>query len=176
VEIAAEMVVLAPALVPSAGVRELAQKLRIGYDQHGFLTEAHPKLRPVETNTAGVFLAGACLGPKDIPDSVSQASAAASKALGIVTHDRLTREPTIAVVNELTCNGCFECERVCAYGAIERKELRDRKGRLTAVVAHVNEGLCQGCGACAVTCRPKSIEVQGFRDDQLFAAINALSR
>ena len=175
VEIATEMVVLAPALVPSAGVRELAQKLRIGYDQHGFLMEAHPKLRPVETNTAGVFLAGTCHSPQDIPDSVVQASATASKALGLISHNRLSREPTVGVVDELSCNGCFECENVCAYGAIGPKELRDNKGNLTAVVAHINEGLCQGCGACAVTCRSKSIEVQGFQDDQLFAAINAIS-
>ena len=92
-----------------------------------------------------------------------------------MSHDRLTREPTIGVVNELTCNGCFECESVCPYGAVERKELRDRKGTLTAVLAGINEGLCQGCGACAVTCRSKSIEVQGFRDDQMFAEINAIT-
>jgi len=175
VEIAAEMVVLAPALMPSAGITDLAQKLRIGYDQHGFLLEAHPKLRPVETNTAGVFLAGVCHSPKDIPDSVSQASAAASKALGLVSHTRLTREPTIGVVNEQSCNGCFECEGVCAYGAFEHKDILDREGAVTAVIAHINEGLCQGCGACSVTCRSKSIEVQGYRDDQLFAAINAIS-
>jgi len=174
VEIAAEMVVLAPALLPSAGVRELAQKLRIGYDQHGFLSEAHPKLKPVETNTAGVFLAGCAHSPKDIPDTVAQASAAASKALGLITHDRLTREPTIGIVNQATCNGCFECQTVCAYGAIGPREIRDRRGTLLTVVAHINEGLCQGCGACAVTCRSKSIEVQGFRDDQLYAEINAI--
>jgi len=176
VEIAAEMVVLAPALLPAVGVRDLARKLRIGYDEHGFLLEAHPKLRPVETNTAGVFLAGACHSPKDIPDCVAQASAAASKALGLVCHTSLTREPTIGVVNELSCNGCFECEGVCAYGAIEHKELTDRDGNVTEVLAHINEGLCQGCGACAVTCRSKSIEIQGYRDDQLFAAINAIGR
>ena len=176
VEIAAEMVVLAPAIVPSAGVRELAQKLRLGYDEHGFLMEAHPKLRPVETNTAGVFLAGACHSPKDIPESVAQASAAASKALGLVSHTSLTREPTIGVVNEASCNGCFECEGVCAYGAIEHKDILDREGNVTDVLAYINNGLCQGCGACAVTCRSKSIEVQGYRDDQLFAAINAIGR
>ncbi len=120
--------------------------------------------------------AGACHSPQDIPDSVSQASAAASKALGLVSHQRLHREPTIGVINELLCNGCFECENVCAYGAIGPKELKDRNGKVTAVVAHINEGLCQGCGACSVTCRSKSIEVQGYRDDQLFAAINAISR
>jgi len=176
VEIAAEMVVLAPALVPASGIRELAQTLRIGYDQHGFLLEAHPKLKPVETNTAGVFLAGACHSPMDIPDSVAQASAAASKALGIVGHDRLMREPTIGIVNELTCNGCFECENVCAYGAIERKEIRDRENNVIDVLAYINEGLCQGCGACMVTCRSKSIEVQGYTDAQLFAEVNAITR
>jgi heterodisulfide reductase subunit A len=176
VEIAAEMVVLAAALQPSSGVRDLAQTLRIGYDEFGFLSEAHPKLRPVETNTAGVFLAGCAHSPKDIPESVSQASAAASKALGLITHDKLTREPTIGIVNDLSCNGCFECRNVCAYGAIEEREIRDRSGALITVVAHINEGLCQGCGACAVTCRSKSIEVQGFRDDQLFAEINTISR
>jgi len=100
VEIAAEMVVLAPALLPSDGVRELARTLRIGYDQHGYLSEAHPKLKPVETNTAGIFLAGACHSPKDIPDSVAQASAAASKALGIVSHTQLTREPTVGIEDD----------------------------------------------------------------------------
>ena len=176
VEIAADMVVLAAALQPSSGVRELAQTLRIGYDEHGFLSEAHPKLRPVETNTAGIFLAGCAHSPKDIPESVAQASAAASKALGLITHDRLTREPTIGVVNVTTCNGCFECEGVCAYGAIGPKEVRDRRGNLLDTIAHINEGLCQGCGACSVTCRSKSIEVQGFRDDQLFEEINSISR
>ncbi len=176
IEIAAEMVVLAPAMVASTGIRGLAQKLRVGYDEHGFLLEAHPKLRPVETNTAGIFLAGACHSPKDIPESVAQASAAASKALGLVCHDKLTREPTIGIVDELTCNGCFECENVCTYGAIEHKELRGHDGNVTAVVAYINKGLCQGCGACAVTCRSKTIEVQGYRDDQLYAAINAISR
>nr|MBC8264990.1 CoB--CoM heterodisulfide reductase iron-sulfur subunit A family protein [Anaerolineales bacterium] len=176
IEIAAEMVVLAPALIPSSGVRELSQKLRVGYDEHGFLLEAHPKLRPVETNTAGVFLAGACHSPKDIPESVAQAGAAAGKALGLISHNRLSREPTIGIVDESSCNGCFECEGVCAYGAIGPKELTDKKGNTIATIASINEGLCQGCGACAATCRSKSIEVQGYRDDQLFAAINAINR
>ena len=176
VEIEAEMVVLAAAMEPADGVIDLAQTLRISYDQFGFLSEAHPKLKPVETNTAGVFLAGACHSPKDIPESVSQASAAASKALGLIVHEQLTREPTIGIVNELTCNGCFECQNVCAYGAIEEREITDRAGTVMAVLAYINEGLCQGCGACTATCRSKSIEVQGYTDDQLFAEINAIRR
>ncbi|MFC1736086.1 4Fe-4S dicluster domain-containing protein, partial [Candidatus Hydrogenedentota bacterium] len=169
-------VVLAPALIPSSGVTKLAQTLRIGYDEHGFLSEAHPKLRPVETNTAGVFLAGACLSPKDIPETVAQAGAAACMALDLVTHTKLTREPTIGIVNEDACNGCFECEHVCAYGAIGPKELKTPRGQLIGVVAYINEGLCQGCGACMATCRSKSIEVQGYTDKQIFAELNAITR
>jgi heterodisulfide reductase subunit A len=176
VEIEADMVVLAAAVVPSSGVVDLAQKLRVGYDEQQFLSEAHPKLKPIETNTAGVMLAGACQSPKDIPEAVAQASGAAAKVLALLSSDASAREPIIGVVNELTCNGCFECEGVCAYGAIEEKEIRDRKGELLNVVAHINEGLCQGCGACAVTCRSKSIEVQGFTDQQMYAEVNAISR
>lgn len=174
VEIDADLVVLAAAVVPSAGAVELAQKLRIGYDAHEFFNEAHPKLRPVETNTAGIFLAGACQAPRDIPETVAQASAAAAKALGLITHDQYGREPTIAHVGEDACNGCFECEPVCAYGAVSPKEIRDRAGDLVKLVANVNEGLCQGCGACAVACRSNSIEVEGFTDEELYAEIDAL--
>ncbi len=176
VEIAAEMVVLAPAVQPAKGITQLAQTLRVGYDQHGFLSEAHPKLRPVETNTAGIFLAGACHSPKDIPESVSQASAAASKALGLISHPTFNREPTVGIINEINCNGCFDCETVCAYGAIRPRDVKARDGSVIRVVASINEGLCQGCGACMVTCRSKSIEVQGYTDEQLYSAINAITR
>jgi heterodisulfide reductase subunit A len=174
VEIKADMVVLATAVVATRGIEKLAQKLRIPYDHYNFLSEAHPKLKPVETNTAGIFLAGACQSPKDIPTSVAQASAAASKVQALLSSDELTREPTIGVVNETTCSGCFDCERVCAYGAVERKDIRDRQGNLLKIVAYINEGMCQGCGACSATCRSNSLELQGFSDEQLYAEINAL--
>ncbi len=169
----ADMVVLATAMRPQPGIEALAQKLSVSYDRHGFINEAHPKLRPVETNTAGVFVAGACQAPRDIPDAVAMASAAASKVLGLFANEELEREPTVARVDPALCTGCFHCERVCAYGAVERREVKDRQGRVVRVVAEVNGGVCQGCGTCQATCPSKSVELQGFSDEQIFAQINA---
>jgi heterodisulfide reductase subunit A2 len=174
VSIEADMVVLATAMRPQPGIEALAQKLSVSYDQHGFLNEAHPKLRPVETNTAGVFVAGACQSPRDIPDSVAMASATASKVLGLFSKELLEREPLIARVDGSTCTGCFHCERVCPYGAVERKQIKDRKGQLIKIIAEVNQGVCQGCGTCQATCPSKSVELDGFTDEQIYAAVNAL--
>ena len=175
VDIDADMVVLASAIRPQPGVSTLAQKLSVSYDGHGFINEAHPKLRPVETNTAGVFVAGACQAPRDIPESVAMASAAASKILGLFSAEQLEREPTVAFVDMSHCSGCFHCERVCPYGAIEHKEVRDRQGNLLRVVADVNCGVCQGCGTCQATCPSKSVQLQGFTDEQIHAAIQAFA-
>ncbi len=170
----ADMVVLATAIRPQPGIEALAQKLSVSYDGHGFINEAHPKLKPVETNTAGVFVAGACQAPRDIPEAVAMASGTAAKVLGLFSNKELEREPTVAVVDEATCAGCFHCERVCPYGAVERKEIKDRKGNVLRVVASVNKGVCQGCGTCQATCPSKRVELQGFTDEQIFAAINAI--
>lgn len=174
VEVEADMVVLASAMTASAKATELAQMLSVGYDQYGFISEIHPKLKPIETSAAGVFLSGACQYPKDIPEAVAQASAAAAKVLAMFSADELTRDPTIALVNEVTCIGCFACERVCPYGAIERKDITDREGNLIRQVASVNEGLCQGCGPCNAICPSNSIEVLGFTDEQIYAEIASL--
>ncbi len=174
VSIDADMVVLATAMRPQPGIASLAQKLSVSYDQHGFINEAHPKLRPVETNTAGIFVAGACQAPRDIPDSVAMASAAASKVLGLFSQELLEREPLIARVDRTTCTGCFHCERVCPYGAVERVQVKDGKGNLIKVIAEVNPGVCQGCGTCQATCPSKSIDLDGFTDQQIYAAVNAL--
>jgi heterodisulfide reductase subunit A len=171
IDIRADMVVLASAAIPQADVRTLAQKLGIGYDGDGWLSEAHPKLRPVETNTAGIFLAGACQGPKDIPESVAQASAVAAKVLGLLSAKELQRDPVVARVNRAapplysTCIGCFTCLAACPYKAIERDEIHDRRGNVVKVVAKVNQGLCQGCGTCVSLCRSKSIDLDGFTED-----------
>jgi heterodisulfide reductase subunit A len=174
VEIEADMVVLATAVQPRSGAELLAQKLGISYDGYNFYSEAHAKLRPVECATAGVYLAGACQGPKDIPDTVSQASAAAAKVMTLFSRDELQREPIVAKVREAGCTACFYCKKVCPYGAVEEKEIRDRQGNLIKVVAWVNPGVCGGCGTCQATCPSKSVELDGYTDEQIIAQIEAL--
>jgi len=174
VEIEADMVVMATAVQPRTGAELLAQKLGISYDKYNFYSEAHAKLRPVECATAGVYLAGACQGPKDIPDTVSQASAAAAKVMTLFAKDELEREPIVAKVFEKNCVACFACKKVCPYGAVEEKEIRDRQGNLIKVVAWVNPGVCGGCGTCQATCPSKSVELDGYTDEQIMAQIEAL--
>ena len=174
VEIEADLVVLATAVQPRQGADSLAQKLGISYDTYNFYSEAHAKLKPVECATAGIYLAGACQGPKDIPDTVSQASAAAAKVMTLFSRDQLEREPIVARVNERNCVACFSCKKVCPYGAVEEKEIRDRQGNLIRVVAYVNPGVCGGCGTCQATCPSKSVELDGYTDEQVMAMIEAL--
>ncbi len=180
VEIEADMVVLATAGVANDGAEELAQKLHVSYDSYHFFAEAHPKLKPVETNTAGIFLAGACQAPRDIPESVAMASGAAVKVAGLFSQDELTREPLIAVVNRQpapvysSCVGCFLCVSACPYQAIEKEEIKNRAGEVIKSVARVNPGLCQGCGTCVAFCRTKSIDIQGYTHEQVYTEVMAL--
>jgi heterodisulfide reductase subunit A len=180
VEIEADMVVLATASVSNKGAEQLAQKMHISYDPYKFFAEAHPKLRPVETNTAGIFLAGACQAPKDIPETVGMASGAAAKVAALFSQDKLIREPLIAVVNRCapplfsTCVGCFMCETACPYHAIEHEEIKSRSGEVIKVVAKVNPGLCQGCGTCVAFCRSKSIDIQGYSNEEMYAEVTSL--
>jgi len=180
VEIEADMVVLATAGVANEGAEELAQKLHISYDPYKFFAEAHPKLKPVETNTAGIFLAGACQAPRDIPESVAMASGAAVKVAGLFSQDELTREPIIAVVNRQappvysSCVGCFLCVSACPYQAIEKEEIKNRNGEVIKSIAKVNPGLCQGCGTCVAFCRTKSIDIQGYTHEQMYTEVMAL--
>jgi heterodisulfide reductase subunit A2 len=180
VQIEADMVVLATAGVSNDGAESLAQKLHVSYDSYKFFAEAHPKLKPVETNTAGIFLAGACQAPKDIPESVAAASGAAVKVAALFANDELTREPLIAVVNRQappvysSCVGCFLCESVCPYQAIEHEEIRNRNGELIKTIARINDGLCQGCGTCVALCRTKAIDLQGYTNQQVYSEVVAL--
>ncbi len=175
----ADLVVLATAIEPDKSARPLATKLTASMDTNDFFTEAHPKLRPVESPTAGVFLSGACQGPKDIPETVSQASAAAAKVIGLLCKDKLTGNPCIASSDELMCNGCSSCERVCPYGAIsyEDKEFRmpDRTTKIRRV-AKVNPAVCQGCGACTVACPSGAMDLRGFTSSQIIAEVDAICK
>jgi heterodisulfide reductase subunit A len=178
VEIAADLVVLAAAAVPAAGAEDLARKLGVTVDGDGFFNEAHAKLRPAETATAGVFLAGACQAPKDIPDSVAQGSAAAAKALGLLSKDTLIREPTIAVVDQSICTGCWDCVNICPYRAPEKTEITADVGgaRVTRAVARINEGKCEGCGLCVASCHGDCIDLRGFTDDEIYAELDGYLR
>jgi heterodisulfide reductase subunit A len=126
------------------------------------------------------MLAGACQSAKDIPETVAQASASASKAIGLFSSDELTREPIVAVVNRqappqfTSCTGCLLCQEVCPYHAIETEEIKDRAGNVLKVAARVNAGLCQGCGTCVAMCRNKSIDLQGFSNEQMLSEVMAL--
>jgi heterodisulfide reductase subunit A len=174
VTIEADMVVLATAMRPSSGTTELARMLNVGYDENGFLSESHPKLRPVETNAAGVFIAGACHSPKDIPDSVAQASAVAGKVAVLFARSELTREPEVAHIDEATCAACWTCVRTCPYTAIEKAEVRDGRGNPVKPTARVNTGLCMGCGTCVAVCPSKSADLDGFSEEQIYAQIGSL--
>jgi heterodisulfide reductase subunit A len=168
VSLPVDMVILATAVVPSKGAERLAQVLHVTRDGNGFFLESHPKLRPVESNTDGIFLAGACQAPRDIPDTVAHAGAAASQALGLLSQEFVEVVPTVAEVRPMWCVGCGLCVEVCPYGA---PKLVDQRGRL---VAEINEALCKGCGLCVVGCRGKAISLRGFDDTQLLSQLEAL--
>lgn len=176
VEIDADMVVLSTASVSRSDAVDLGRVLGINTDLYNFFNEAHPKLRPVETHTAGIFIAGACQAPKDIPDTVSQAGAAAAKAISLLSRKTLTGEACVAEADPSKCAGCFACKEVCPYGAIseETKEIQGQGGILVRKVAEVNRALCQGCGSCAAVCRMAAMELNGFTDKQILAEMDAL--
>jgi heterodisulfide reductase subunit A len=172
IEIEADMVVLAMAIVPNESAVELAKMLKIGTDEHGFMREAHIKLRPLETTTAGIFLAGIAQTPKDIPDTVSQASGAASKVLALLSGDTIELEPLKSEVVDENCDGCAYCIEPCPYDALTLIEFM-RNGQVKKTV-EANEVLCQGCGVCQATCPKKGIIVRNFKLDQLTAMVDSI--
>jgi len=167
VEVAADLVVLATPMSPSRQALELAQTLRVGIDQHGFFSEAHPKLRPVESLTAGVFLAGVAQGPRDIPETVSQASGAAAKVLQLFSHDEMAQEPTVAYVIEELCSGCGVCVEACPYAA--------RALHPVFATATVNAALCQNCGACVPACPNKASQIHNWTPEQILAMADVIA-
>jgi heterodisulfide reductase subunit A len=151
-EVAADLVVLAMAVEPSEGYQEVASLFRASVDQNGFFQESHIKLRPVESSTRGVYLAGAGQYPKDITDSVAQAMATASKIQSLFANEELAQDPLVARVDPDICSACGLCVPICPYGAREIDAL--------AGFSRVNEALCQGCGACAAVCPNKACQLK----------------
>lgn len=168
VEVAADLVVLATPMIPSRQAADVAQTLRVGVDQNGFFSEAHPKLRPVESLTAGVFLAGAAQGPKDIPETVSQASGAAAKVLQLFSRDEMVQEPMVACVIEQFCSACGACVEACPYDA--------RSIHPVWHIATVNAALCQNCGACVVACPNKASQIYNWTPAQILAMADVIVR
>ncbi|NLA12029.1 MAG: CoB--CoM heterodisulfide reductase iron-sulfur subunit A family protein [Firmicutes bacterium] len=167
-----DLVVLAVGLEPRADDRKTIDLLRLSQSPDRFLMEAHPKLRPVDTASDGIFLAGCCQGPKDIPDTVAQAKGAAASALIPLARGKVSIDAQVAGVIEDTCRGCGFCVSICPYTAIELVEI-NRMGHMVEV-ARVNEALCKGCGSCSAGCLSNSIQPKSFRDRQILPQIAAL--
>jgi len=166
IELPAEMVVLCTAAIPQSDAGDMARILNISRGADGFFMESHPKLKPVDTPADGVFLAGACQGPKDIPYSVAQGSAAAARAATILSKEKWKIEPIVAVVDPENCRNtrvkCGICVKACPYGAIEANE---------GEAAKVRTATCHGCGTCVAECPADAIQQKHFTDDQIFAQI-----
>jgi heterodisulfide reductase subunit A2 len=168
VETEFNLIVLATALVPRSDSSDLQKMLKLPSGPDGFFLEAHPKLRPVETQIDGVYLCGVAQGPKDIPDTVAQASGAASRAVIPMLKGKIEVEPIVSVVDEETCCGCRICESVCRYAAIKMKEKEVGKE-----VSSIIEALCKGCGVCGSSCPTKSITMHHFTDEAILAQVKA---
>ena len=158
-ELEVDLVVLAVGMEPPEGVEGLAKVLGVPLDRDGFFLEAHPKLGPLDTYTEGIFLAGCCQGPKDIPDTISQAHGAAARATQFFHQGEVVKEPLVAEVDHEVCSGCRLCEAVCAFEALRF----DPRRRSMSVL----EAACKGCGACAVACPSGAIALRHYRFEQM---------
>jgi heterodisulfide reductase subunit A len=160
------MVILCPAIEACSDAEHIARIFNIGRRADGFFLELHPKLAPVNTPTDGVFIAGCCESPKDIPDTVAQASAAAAEALSLISKGRVTVEVATAIIDEERCCGCKICNNLCPFSAISYKGGKN--------VFQINEFLCKGCGVCAAACPSEAITAKHFTNGQIMAQIEGM--
>jgi heterodisulfide reductase subunit A len=163
-----DMAILCAALQPRSDAADVATLFTIGQRGDGFFLETHPKLAPVNTPTDGVFIAGCCEAPRDVPDTVAQASAAAAKALSLISRGKVTTEAAVSYVDESICHGCGRCEEICTFHA---PSIISKDGRL---VSNVNEALCKGCGACAVVCPTGAISIRHFNMQEIDSLVDGL--
>ena len=166
--VSVDMVILCTAIEARSDAEQIAKTFAINQRADGFFLERHIKLDPVATPTAGIFIAGCCEGPKDIPDTVAQASAAAAKVLSLISRGRITLESVIATVDEARCLGCGRCEEICTFQA---PKVITKNG---IIVSEINEALCKGCGVCAVTCPTGAMTIKHFSRQQVTSMIDAL--
>ena len=163
IELPADLIILMVGMEPREDAESVAHLVNISQDKDGWFIESHPKLDPVATTTDGVYIAGACQAPKDIPDSVAQARAAAGRILGKISKGKLEIDAMFAEVDEDRCSGCRVCNEICPYSAIEFDAAERR--------SHVISALCKACGACVATCPSAAIKARHFTDAQIFAEI-----
>jgi heterodisulfide reductase subunit A len=161
-----DMVVLSTAIEPRADAGQTAKLFSMSRSADGFFLEKHPKLDPVATNTDGIFIAGCCQGPKDIPDTVAQASAAAARVLSVISKGKVELEATTSVIDEKLCSGCKTCLDLCPYKAITFEEAKK--------LANINEALCKGCGTCAAACPAGAIVSKHFTTEQILAQVEGV--
>ncbi len=161
-----DMVVLAVGMEPHADSQDVRRMFNISCSTEGFFLERHPKLAPVDTFTDGIYIAGACQGPKDIPDTVAQAGAAAAQVLTLIDTGEIELEPNTAFVVQEDCSGCRTCLTICPYNAISRDEVKQK--------AFINEALCKGCGTCVAACPSGAIKQNLFEDEMIFSEIDGL--
>jgi heterodisulfide reductase subunit A len=165
-DVNADLVILATGIIPRKDSKELSRVLNINQSADGFYLEAHPKLRPLDTFTDGIFLAGCCQSPKDIPDAVAQASGAAVRASEPLAQGKVFVEAISAAIDDDLCSGCRICEELCAYSALEYDE-KDK-------IMKVNDVMCKGCGSCASACPTGAISMRHFDMKQILAQIGGI--
>ena len=166
VTLTVDMVVLVTGLTPQSDADQVAQTFHVTRDKDGFFLEAHPKLRPFESNTEGIYIAGTCHGPKDIPDTVAHANAAAADVLALLGKGEVTVEAATVEIDPNRCAGCKSCIGLCAYGAITFDPAQK--------VSRVDSTLCKGCGVCAAACPSGAAIARHFTDEQILAEIEAV--
>jgi len=167
VEFEADLVALSAAVLPSPGARVVSEMLKVPLDEHGFFSEAHVKLRPVDFASDGIFLCGVAHGPKAIAENVAQAKGAAARAAVVLSKPTFSSEGAVAQVDAEACRGCGTCVEVCPFGAIALLKVDD------ALLAEVNPALCKHCGTCSAACLSSAITTEHFTNDQIFAMISA---
>jgi heterodisulfide reductase subunit A len=166
VRVPVDMVILCIALEARADAQQVARLLGISQGADGFFIERHPKLDPVATMTDGIFIAGCCQGAKDIPDTVAQASAAATRVLALISKGKVEMEAATAVIDEEKCSGCRICNLLCPYSAISFIE-EDK-------VSRINEALCKGCGTCVAACPSAAITHKHFTTEEIMAELEGV--